>query len=107
MRVMSRACLTMKKACIDMAKPKLNARHIEIAKQMTEMPKRCLFTMQWQNYYGFGVGNFISLRDAGLVVDVDVGDPWGRKKYCVSQNAKEILQANEADTIEQLSKGRR
>lgn len=83
--------MTTKWRCIEMQKPKLNARHIEVATKMVEIGPRVLFAMQWQNFYGFGVGNFPALVMAGLVVAFDVGDAYGRKKYCVSPNAAEVL----------------
>lgn len=74
-----------------MSKPKLNPRHIEVARAMIAMEPKIMFAMRWQDIYGFGVGNFPSLVDAGLVQAYDVGDAYGRKKYGIQPNAAEIL----------------
>lgn len=88
----------MRLGCIEMGS-KLNARHIEVAKGMIKIGPRTLFGMQWQDLHGFGVGNFPSLVRAGLVLQFDVGDIYGRKKYCISPNAVDILKEIEGHQV--------
>lgn len=74
-----------------MSEVKLNARHIQVAKEMLGMKPKKMFGMQWQYRHGFGISNFWTLEEVGLVTSYDVGDPWGRKKYGISKNARKIL----------------